>query len=224
MNPNNGQEMPREPESVDAEFNRIAREEEEKENQRLEKAREIPSDEDLMKELRELNASVKKDTIEPSSQLKKINQALKVLDRYASAGLTDDMSIGQAAEFLDREKAALGAAGEGSAEENALSVIVANMEDGLTENSALGEIRTALQEKKWELKATMRSCLKSGPAALGRDLLPRRFARRKRMKHAPPSPCRRSAENGDLPTRASPEALARRARNTGVFRGGSRFP
>jgi putative flippase GtrA len=64
-----------------------------------------------------------------------------------------------------------------------------------------------------DLAIRLRSCLKSGPAALGRDLPPRRFARRKRMKHAPPPPCRRSAENGDLPTR-----------NTGVFRGGSRFP
>ncbi len=60
----NDQEMPREPESVDAEFNRIAREEEEKENQRLAKAREIPSDEALAEELHELNAAEKKNLIE----------------------------------------------------------------------------------------------------------------------------------------------------------------
>ncbi len=57
------------------------------------------------------------------------------------------MSIEKVAEFLDRKKAALGTAEKGSAEEGALSIIALNMEDGLTGNSALGELRPPSKKK-----------------------------------------------------------------------------
>lgn len=144
-------EAPRELDAEDLAFNEIFHQEAKKEEQRLAKAGELPSDEDMMKELHGLNASVEGELKGTFARLKKINGALNIFNRYIGSGLAEEMPLTEVIGFLDDKKDELGASAD-----SAVEVVVEGIEDGLTGKSGLFELKAMLEEKRKDLRETIK--------------------------------------------------------------------
>jgi hypothetical protein len=181
----NPEERQPELDDQDRAINKIANQETAKEEARLAKAREIPPDDVLMKELHEVNASAREKLAAMKSRLEEIDNTLNVFERYTGSGLAEDMPLGEVIGFLETRgemfdnEEVFKNAGRQSAEEDAIDAIMKSIvsiqeqkkseqksepkggqtpeQSGrLTKKNKLSELKAVFEEEQEDLRQTIR--------------------------------------------------------------------